>query len=50
MTFRPAVLTVVPNSEFAQGIFDGEHYSHMTQLYEPAWEAGAAHGAAPQDF
>jgi hypothetical protein len=39
MTFRPAVLTVIPNSELRwlgrvllPGIFDGEHYFQITQL------------------
>jgi hypothetical protein len=39
MTFRPAVLSVIPNSELRwlghlllPGIFDGEHYFQITQL------------------
>ncbi len=39
MTFRPAVLKVIPNSELRwlghfllPGIFDGEHYFQITQL------------------
>jgi hypothetical protein len=39
MTFRPALLTVIPNSELRwlghlllPGIFDGEHYFQITQL------------------
>lgn len=39
MTFRPAVLTVIPNAELRwrgrfllPGIFDGEHYFQLNQL------------------